>query len=349
MQSGREDTLEERYAIKFCFKLGKNATEMYGMLQTAFGASCMNQASVFEWHKRFKDGRESVRDDGRSKEVRTPELIGQIKNFMDKDCHVSIVTISVQFDVSVGTVHAIICEELKMWKICAKFVPRVLREDQKERCCHDSREMVKLINSDPAVLDALVTCDESWIYYYDSETKRQSSQWKQAGSPRAKKARQSKSTQKLLMIPFFDSTGMIYTHWVPTGQSVNKEYYVLREFRKRFCWKRSALFKSGQWHFHEDNAPVHNSILVTDYLTKMGIKTVPQPPYSPNLAPCDFWLFRKLKENLIGCRYETIEEMKEAVTKVIDTLTQEDFHGAFQKLLEWYKCIAAGGDYFERD
>ena len=81
MQSGCEDTLEERYAIKSCFKLEKkNATETYGMLQTAFGASCMNRASVFGWHKRFKEGRESVRDDercGRSKEVNTPELIGQ--------------------------------------------------------------------------------------------------------------------------------------------------------------------------------------------------------------------------------------------------------------------------------
>ena len=80
MQSGREDTLEERYAIKFCFKLGKNGTETDGMLQTAFRPSCMNRASVFEWHKRFKEGRESVRDDemcGRSKGVNTPELIGQ--------------------------------------------------------------------------------------------------------------------------------------------------------------------------------------------------------------------------------------------------------------------------------
>ena len=127
------------------------------------------------------------------------------------------------------------------------------------------------------------------------------------------------------MIPFFDSTGMIYMHWVPTGHTVNKEYYVevLREFRKRFLGKRPALFKSGQWHFHQDHSPVHDSILVTDYLTKMGIKTVPHPPYSPDLAPCDFWLFRKLR----GSRYETIEEMEEALTKVIDTLTQEDFHG----------------------
>ena len=81
MQSGREDSLEELYAIKFCFKLGKNdATETYGMLQTAFRPSCMNRASVFEWHKRLKEGRESVRDDekcGRCKEVNTPELIGQ--------------------------------------------------------------------------------------------------------------------------------------------------------------------------------------------------------------------------------------------------------------------------------
>ena len=152
MQSGRQDTLEERYAIKFFFKLGKNATETYGMLQTAFQPSCMNRASVFEWHKRFKEGSESVRDDercSRSKEVNRPELIGQ----------------------------------------------RV-------------RVRVTML---------------------------------------------------------------------------------------RFLGKRPALFKSGQWHFHQDNAPVHNSILFTDYLTKMGIKTVPNPPYSPDLAPCDFGYYLSLE------------------------------------------------------
>ena len=171
-------------------------------------------------------------------------------------------------------------------------------------------------------------CDESWIYCYDPETKRQNFLWKHADSPWPKKARQSKSTHTLLKIPFLDSTGMIYMHWVPTGQTVNKEYYVevLREFWKRFCRKRPALFKLGQWHFHQDNAPVHNSILVTDYLTKMGFKTVRHRPYSPDLAPWDFCLFPNLK----GCRYETIEEMKEAVTKVIDTLTQEDSMGPWR-------------------
>ena len=170
-----------------------HVAETYGMLQTAFGASGMNRASVFEWHKRFKESRESVRDDercGRSKEVNIPELIGQR-----------------------GRV----------------------------------RVRVTMLRS-----------------------------------------------------------------------------------RKRFRRKKPALFKSGQWHFHQDNAPVHNSIFVTDYLTKMDINTVPQPPYSRDLAPCDFWLFSKLR----GCRYETNDEMKEDVMKVIDTLTQEDFPVAFEKLLE---------------
>ena len=105
MQSGRQDTLEERYAINFFFNLVKNATETYGMLQTAFRLSCMNQASVLEWHKRFKEGRESMRDNercGRSREVRAPELIGQIKNIMDKDHRVCIETISAKCKCQCG-------------------------------------------------------------------------------------------------------------------------------------------------------------------------------------------------------------------------------------------------------
>ena len=116
---------------------------------------------------------------------------------------------------------------------------------------------------------------------------------------------------------------MIYLHWVPSRQTVNKEFYVevLRQFSKRFRRNRPAHFTSGRWHFHQDIAPVHNSILVSNYLTKMGIKTVPHPPYSPDLTPCDFWLFPKVKKNLRGSRFKTIEEMKEAVTRVVDAFT----------------------------
>ena len=105
----------------------------------------------------------------------------------------------------------------------------------------------------------------------------------------------------------------------------------------------SNILKSGQWHFHQDNTLVHYSILVTDFLTKIASSSasLSSRPFS-----LWFWLFPRLRD----CRYERIEEMKEPVTKVIETLTKEDFHGAYQKLFERYnKCIAAGEDYFEGD
>ena len=159
-----------------------------------------------------------------SKEVRTPELMGQIKNFMNKDCSISIETISAQFGVCVGTIHTVIREDLKMRKICAKFVPRVLREDQKERCCHDSRGMIEQINSDPAVLDALVTCDESWIYCYDPENTRQSSQWKQAGSPRPQEGQTKQIHQQTFDDPFFrqhwHDLHALVSHWIDSQQGI---------------------------------------------------------------------------------------------------------------------------------
>ena len=134
--------------------------------------------------------------------------------------------------------------------------------------------------------------------------------------------------------------------WLAKGFGLGLLCWGFKGVQEEIRRKIATLLKSGQRHFHHDNAPVHNSILVTDYLIKMGIKTVSHPPYSRDIAPCDFCLFPKLR----GCRYETNEEMKEAVTKVIDTLTQEDIHGAFEKFLERHNMyIAVRGDYLEGD
>ena len=286
IQSGREDTLEERYAIKLCFKLGKNATETYGMLQTTFRPSCMNRASIFEWHQRFKECMESVWDDERcekSKEVRTPELIGQIKNFMDKDRRVSIETLSAHFDVSVGTLRTIIHEELKMRKICAKFVQRMHREDQKEKRCQSSWSIQ--ISKFFMLWWPAMKAGSTAMTQRPIDRVPSGSMLALPDPRRPDRANLPTNFSWSLFCQHWHDVHALRSHW-----TVNREYYVevLREFRKRFLGKRPELFKSGQWHFHQDNAPVHNSILVIDYLTKMGIKTVPQPPYSPDLAPCDF-------------------------------------------------------------
>ena len=115
-----------------------------------------------------------------------------------------------------------------------------------------------------------------------------------------------------------------HQNWLAKGLGLGLLCWGFKGVQEEIPSEVAITFKSGQWHFHQDNTPVHNSILLTDYLSKMDMKTIPHRPYSPDLAPCDFWLF----PNLRGCRYETTEEMKEAVTKVIDTLTQENLMGS---------------------
>ena len=135
--------------------------------------------------------------------------------------------------------------------------------------------------------------------------------------------------------------------WLAKGLELGLLCWGFKGVQVEISSEEASTFQIGSVAFPQGQCPstqLHPCHRLFDYL--MCIKTVPQSPYSPDLATCDFCLFLKLR----GCRYETIEEMKEAVTKVIDMLTQDDFHGALQNLLERYnKCIVAGGDYFEGD
>ena len=105
----------------------------------------------------------------------------------------------------------------------------------------------------------------------------------------------------------------IHQSWLPGGLGLGLPCWGFKGVQEEIPREEAITLQIGQWHFHQDNAPFHVSILVTDYLTKMGIKTVPRPPYCRDLAPCDLWLFPKLR----GCRYLTIEEMKESVTSAL--------------------------------
>ena len=138
----------------------------------------------------------------------------------------------------------------------------------------------------------------------------------------------------------------IHQSWLAKRLGLGLLCWGFKGVQEDIPWEEASTLQIGSVEFPPGQCTSHNSLIVTDYLTKMGINTVPHPLYSPDLTLCDFWLFLKLR----SCRYETTEEMKEAVTKVIDMTSQEDFHGGFQKMLERYnKCIATGGGYFEGD
>ena len=135
----------------------------------------------------------------------------------------------------------------------------------------------------------------------------------------------------------------IHQNWLAKGLGfgLGLLYWCFKGVQEEIPSEKASTLQIRRWHFQQDNAPVHNSLLVTDYLTKMGINTVPHSPYSPDLVPCDIWLFSKLR----GCRYETIEEMREAVTKGVDMLTQENFHRTVQVYCSRRRLLRRGLEF----
>jgi len=139
---------------------------------------------------------------------------------------------------------------------------------------------------------------------------------------------------------------------VPRGETVNKEYClnVMKRLRAAVRRKRPEAWTNNTWMLHHDNAPAHASLLIREFLTKHETTVVPQPPYSPDLAPADFFLFLKLKFSLNVRRFQTVEELEENSIRDLRAIPQNTFKDAFQNWKRrWERCIKSGGEYFEGD
>ena len=149
---------------------------------------------------------------------------------------------------------------------------------------------------------------------------------------------------------FFDSQGVVHKEFMPQGQTVNKQYYreVLERLRKRIhrVWPEIA----DTWMLHQDNAPCHTAISVKEFSAKKGISVVPQPPYSPDPSPCDFFLFPKLKFHLKGRHFRTVDNILKVVTDQLRALPHEDFQHCYREWVQrLQRCVASQGNYFEGD
>ena len=287
-------TTEQRINLKFLVRLGKTPSDALGMLQEVYGDETMSRSRVFEWHKRFKEGREDVEDDsrsGRPSTSRTADNVERVKQMVRGDRRLTVRMIADELEINRDSVWKIITEDLGMRKICAKMVPKLLDDDQKERRVEVCQDILEHLQTEPDLLQRVITGDESWIFEYDPETKRQSLQWKCPSSPRPKKARQSRSKIKLMLIAFFDARGIVHMEFLPQGQTVNQHVYkeILRRLLRSVREKRRELWQDNAWLLHQDNAPAHNALSIRQFLAERNVTVLDHPPYSPDLAPCDFF------------------------------------------------------------
>ncbi|XP_064111493.1 protein GVQW3-like [Macrobrachium nipponense] len=194
------ERIEQRYCIKFCYKLGDTQVQTVQKIQQVFGDEAMGITQIKEWYNRFKQGQTSVESKPRS-----------------------------EVGISTGSVHTILTEDLAIRRVFAKFVPKLLVEQQKQLCLEIAQDLLDCANSDSDFMKTIITGDETWVYGYNPKTKFQSSQWKHQTSPRPKKARQVRSNVKVMLTCFFDSNGIVHREYAPAGQTINKEDYRQRE------------------------------------------------------------------------------------------------------------------------
>ncbi|UYV71504.1 hypothetical protein LAZ67_8003523 [Cordylochernes scorpioides] len=232
-----------------------------------------------------------------------------------------------------------------------KIFPRILTEEQKEVRMDVCKNMVKMTRPDPEWMQKIITGDETWVYQYDTETKRQSSQWIERGEPKPKKARFTKSKVNTLLVTFFCINGLVHHEFIPFGRTINQEVYlgIMRRLRESVRLKRPERWQNNEWILHVDNARPHTAHVVLQFLAKHSTIQIPHPPYSPDLAPNDFFLYPKLKMKLKGRKFDNVDMIQTESKATLRNLSKSDFISCFDNWKKrWNRCIEAGGAYFEK-
>lgn len=341
-----------RAMIYYDFRRGLTQKQCIDQLTSTFGDEAPSKTTVYHWFSEFNRGRSVLTDEvkeGRPKSVVVPQNIDAVRELIMQDRHVTYREIEASLGISMTSIYKILHEHLAVKKICSRWIPHNLRIDQKRARVDWCKKMLRKYNqgASKAVYN-IYTGDESWIYAYDPETKQQSTVWVFQDEPNPTKVIRSKSTLKQMVACFFGINGHVATVPLEDRKTVNSEWYtticlpeVFEEIRKNNRQRRILL--------HHDNASCHTSAETTRYLEDQKIELTGHPPYSPDLAPNDFYLFPTVKNKLRGQRFSSREEAVDAFKMHVLEIPQSEWKKCYENWFQrMQKCIDHHGEYFEK-
>ncbi len=350
---------EQRVSLKFLVNSGSTPIECWQSLSQVYGQNTMSKTQVRMWWRCFSSGETSVKNkpkSGRPRSQRTAANKNKVEQLVQQDGRCSVRNIADQTGLKKDLVWTILKKDLNRMKKSAHFVPHLLTQEQKDFWKKICEENLALIRQDHReMLSRIVTGDETWIATFEPETKRQSAAWVAVGDlPPQKAVRQCAQTKTMYTV-FFDFQGVIHCEFLEKDATIDSDCYIAtlgclkEQIRKKrpFLWEKDA---EGNRSFllHQDNAPVQTSVPTLAKFGEWGINLLAHPPYSPDLAPCDFHLFPKLKEKLCGRRFRTVADVQEETRQILKAFPEEFYEQAIADLVtRWKKCCAVNGDYFE--
>ena len=350
----KQGKIEIRAYIKGRVALCIPPKQIYNELNDIYGSSTVSYMTVCRWVKKFKAGISSIKDAGRKGRPNTSvtrKNVSAVKALVEEDGRYTVEEIANKVGISEGSAHTILTQNLGMKKVCARWVPHLLTTDQKKQRVDCSRKLLKKFkNCDDRVISNLLTGDETWVYMFEPQRRSDNRQWRGKKQKRPVIAKRQKSAKKVLYTIFFNSSGPVVQIPSKEGTSITGKFYkntVLNKIKKIYKKKRPSVGLKGICLLH-DNAPAHKSRVVVDFLSKQKVNVLTRPPYSPDLSPCDFFLFPRLKKDLSRRRYSSRSALGSAVHQCLTQIPRADYYGAFKQwILRLQKCISVKGEYFE--
>lgn len=345
----------QRAIMFFLWKEGVRTSEIVQRLGAVFGDAAESKSTVYRWIERFQGGRASLADDPRSGRPSTSvndTNVAAVEKMLQRDRRLTIREISDEIGIGTRQVHTILHDHLGVSKVSARWVPRLLGPEQKLNRVDTCRELQDLLQEyGEDFWRRIITTDETWIPYFNPETKSQSKEWRRPAEGPPVKARAAPSVGKVMITVFWDCEGIILVDYLPKGTTINAEYY--SDLLSGPLRQALTKYRPGKLHarplLQQDNARPHTARRTRAVLNDLRWELLPHPPYSPDLAPSDYHLFAELKKPLRGVRFEDLNDVKRAINRWIRDTPKKFFDEGLKKLVpRWQKCVAMNGDYVEK-
>ena len=338
-----EDQKEHfRHILLFYFRKGKNASQAHKKLCAVYGDEAIKERQCQNWFAKFRSGDFSLKDEKRSgRPVEVDDDL--IKAIIDSDRHSTTREIAEKLQVS----HTCIENHLKQLGYVQKldtWVPHELKETHLTQRIN-SCDLLKKRNENYPFLKRMITGDEKWVVYNNIERKRS---WSRPGEPAQTTSKAGIHQKKVLLSVWWDYKGIVYFELLPPNRTINSVVYIeqLTKLNNAVEEKRPELINRKGVVFHHDNARPHTSLVTRQKLLELGWDVLPHPPYSPDLAPSDYFLFRSLQNSLNGKNFNNDDDVKSYLIQFFANKNQKFYERGIMMLPErWQKVIDQNGQY----
>jgi len=345
------EKIEYRAYIKTRALLGVSATSITNELHLVHKDNAPQYSTVAKWTALFKSGREHLEDDprsGRPITSFTQANIALVQDIVNSNPHATYEIIEAESSINQFTIHEILHVALRLRKLTSRWIPHDLSDANRRERVEACRENLAKFQEGKWRLCDVITGDESWFYLRQIGHKSSNKSWVGEGESPRSMVKRNRFEPKHMFSIFFKTTGMVHVDCMERGSTINTNYYIencLNPVIKVLNNQRPTSGTTNMKILH-DNARPHVTKTVKDRLNQVGITIIRHPPYSPDLAPSDFWLFDLIKKHLDD--HLDVQSQKSQITEILLNIPKNEYRKTFEKWLERMQlCINNNGDYFE--